>query len=612
MSTEDHDNQKKHEETGTDQESGGGESAQEEQFGEVVHPNQGWGTDYEGDFSEDQGGTEASGPSAGEKEYTDVEEIEPVTADSANEEDFPADDFDEDYGTPFDDDEADLSLEDEADDIEFATEPRAKKSPLPIAVVFVVIVLAGLGGFVAMNPDLLNMFTGGQTSQAPTRTAGTQPPVRPAAPQKTDVRDQGSETDGFEPEIDLAGLPQPTVNQNTVNEPRGPVAVSAPVPELPAASTSNEELPAGGTERLSAKKDNALTEGADDVIEQGSAPGEIDFSVNDTGRSDLQEAGRLSPKAEQNNDTSLSLAQRMETGSAPSTQTQAVSSGQNSNNAAAPQAQGQADAVPVSGEVLTPRPLPTDNEQDNSAPGAGAANSDFYDSENVLPPARTINRGGPRMMDPRSQPASRLIVIEKNFEANDQESMLVAANRALKLGRYESAVDMFEKLYEKSPTDPRILMGRAIALQKTNRVESAIHTYEELLEVDPDNTNALINMLGLLKSQYPSVALRRLIELHNQYPNHAGIAAQVGVTQAEMGHYDDAMRFLGIAVSIEPDNPMHYMNMAVIADRQMKVDDAIELYQKALEIDAVHNAARVVPRDQVYDRLSVLRRRQSR
>ena len=64
-------------------------------------------------------------------------------------------------------------------------------------------------------------------------------------------------------------------------------------------------------------------------------------------------------------------------------------------------------------------------------------------------------------------------------------------------------------------------------------------TYEEVLKLKPDNKEALVNMMGLIRAQYPEVALRRLLELYARNPNDAGIAAQIGITNADLGHYDD-------------------------------------------------------------------------
>lgn len=214
----------------------------------------------------------------------------------------------------------------------------------------------------------------------------------------------------------------------------------------------------------------------------------------------------------------------------------------------------------------------------------------------------------PRRVDPRYEPGSRYIVVEKTAKADSRQAMLVAAKRALSLGRYSSALEMFETLYKENKRDPHVLMGLAVAQQNSGFNESAIRTYEELLEISPNNVDANVNMLGLIKRQYPSVAYRRLVDLWEKNPENAGLAAQIGLTSAELGNNDDAIHYLGVAASLEPHNANHYYNMAVIVDRAGVQKQAVQYYEKALELDATYGGLRTVPRDSIYDRLSKLRR----
>lgn len=257
-------------------------------------------------------------------------------------------------------------------------------------------------------------------------------------------------------------------------------------------------------------------------------------------------------------------------------------------------------AAPAPASAAGAASAPVDPSQSPTQPDR------YYDGMTNLPNPALSATVGPRKVDPVLEPASKFVVVEKTRDANDSEALLVSASRALKLGRYDAAVDMFESLYKTNRRDPRVLMGMAVAYQHVGREDSAIKSYEELLDVDQNNADALVNMLGLLRKQYPEVALRRLMNLYSKYPNNAGIAAQIGVTQGGLGETDDALRYLNIASSIEPHNAQHMFNMAVVLDRAGRKSEAITYYQRALETDAVYGGSRSVPRDQIYDRLSAL------
>lgn len=234
--------------------------------------------------------------------------------------------------------------------------------------------------------------------------------------------------------------------------------------------------------------------------------------------------------------------------------------------------------------------------------------SRYFDAGSQVPSGSMATEIGPRKVDPSLEPAQKYMMVTGTRSEKDPEALLATANRALKLQRYDAAIEMFEQLYARNDRDPRILMGLAVSLQKAGRTDASLSVYDELIAVAPDDKSAVVNMLGLLKAQYPAVAVRRLVDLQRQYPNDSMIAAQLGVTLADMGEYDDAEKYIGMAISFEPRNAQHYMNMAVIADRQGNRNSAISYYEEALQVDAVYGNGRSINREAVYDRLSVLRR----
>jgi tetratricopeptide (TPR) repeat protein len=201
-------------------------------------------------------------------------------------------------------------------------------------------------------------------------------------------------------------------------------------------------------------------------------------------------------------------------------------------------------------------------------------------------------------------------VVDKAGSASSFEAQYIAATRALKLGRYAAAMEMFEKLYKKNHKDPRILMGLAVAQQGAGFRESAANTYEDLLKIQPNNADAIVNLMGIMRAQYPSVTLKKLTELRGKYPNNPGIPAQIGLINADLKNYDDAIRYLEVAASMEPSNPTHVYNMAIVTDHAGNASKAIKLYEQALQIDAAYgNNALSLPREEIYDRLVVLRRK---
>jgi Flp pilus assembly protein TadD len=230
----------------------------------------------------------------------------------------------------------------------------------------------------------------------------------------------------------------------------------------------------------------------------------------------------------------------------------------------------------------------------------------FYDAKDVVPEGELAKKSA-RKVNPKLEPGSKLIVVTRDSGPGSPQAQLVSAGRALKLGRYDAALDIYQALYEKNRRDPQVLMGVAVALQRMGNFEASIAAYQELLDIQPKNIGAEVNMLGLMSEKYPAVAVRRLEELRVSNPSDLGVVAQLAVTQAQLNNTQEALKYLAVAASMQPDNPGHVYNMAIIADRAGNRKEAVQYYEQALEMDSVYGGGRSLPRDVIFERLARLR-----
>ena len=237
------------------------------------------------------------------------------------------------------------------------------------------------------------------------------------------------------------------------------------------------------------------------------------------------------------------------------------------------------------------------------------------------PKGKALRDIQPPSIDPMREPGESIIIVHKGsspssdmiVEKGDQsefvESKLINATRAANLGNYEAALGFYNDLYKKNPNDPRILMGRAVALQKLGENQKAIDAYRDVLDVDEDNPEAITNLMGLIGKTQPAVALQNLLELREQYPRNAAVAAQLGVAYSQSGNPQDGLKYLNMAAGMQPENPLHPFNMAVIYEHLNDREKAIKYYEQALDTFAVNGSGTTTSfsREQIYDRLSVLR-----
>jgi hypothetical protein len=223
-------------------------------------------------------------------------------------------------------------------------------------------------------------------------------------------------------------------------------------------------------------------------------------------------------------------------------------------------------------------------------------------------------------MDPKKGSGESIIIVNKKpipptlskkieIETKDLSREVISANRALKLGRYEAANEMYEDLYRVNPKDEGILSGRALVFQKMGMNQQAIAAYEQLLKLYPNNIDAIVNLSGIIRKEYPAVALNKLLDLREKYPNNVFVIAQLGVTYADAGNFQDAIKSLITASEMDPQNPLHFYNLAVILEKASEPKEAIKNYEKALEVDSIFGEGKKqVSREKIYDRLAFLRR----
>lgn len=290
---------------------------------------------------------------------------------------------------------------------------------------------------------------------------------------------------------------------------------------------------------------------------------------------------------------------------------EAPSASKKSNEASKPDDKGVFEDKPqlaikkTANEVSTQKaaPKPTSNVEKSVSKVEEAV---FYEAKSEVSTGDL--QGGLKRVDPTKEPAQKFVVVRKSSETTGIESVLMAAKRAMRLERYDAALAFYDDLYLKNNRDLRILIGRAVALQKSGRQEAAAQAYEEVLKIDPNNTEVIVNMLGMIRENNPSTALAKLLDLKNKNPSNVGLLAQVGIAHADLGNYREALHSLEMASSLEPRNAKHLYNMGIIAEKMKDGERAIKYYEKALELDAIYGKGRMISREAIYKRLQKLRR----
>ena len=533
-----------------------------------------------------------------------------------NDNDFIDDDLDGDLSSEnnaiidaVEDVREDISDYDDSEEGIFAPAPQKKKSGSSSALLGAVAVVAllGAGGYyVYSQTDLLSDLSGAAT-ELPADVV-VAPAVDPA-PVDAPVVDQAAVTDlPADPELEAIPQPQPIVN----------------VTEGASAPTSSEVSPVVTADATPAPVDMSAANTASPTPAPVDAPPVEPAAIIPPPPTPAETAAAVVPVVPTPEPAPVApvpptpaVVEVAQPASVPEPAQQELTPAVTAQAETPPAVDLSADTGSVSTKRVTKSSAAKPEDQYYDSPGSDALTQiptprldpsrGKTESIIIVEGAKKASTKKPVKTSSESVPYVAAGDGSVEISSSSQEAAIVAAGRALRLGRYDAALDMYSDLYRANPRDGRILMGRAVAMQKLGRNGEAISAYDEVLAVDGDNPDAIVNLMGLVRKERPAVALEKLLDMKQRYPANAAILAQLGVTYADSGNLEDAANVLGSALRIEPQNPQHYFNLGVIAERMKNRPHAIAYYEKALEIDAVYGNGRGINRDMIYDRLARLR-----
>lgn len=199
------------------------------------------------------------------------------------------------------------------------------------------------------------------------------------------------------------------------------------------------------------------------------------------------------------------------------------------------------------------------------------------------------------------------LTMKKEKAAESIDSRLATARRALNDGRTAAALQFFNDLRADYPSDTRVLMGRAVTLQRLGQNAEALQGYEDVLVNDPKNLDALTNMLGLIKQQNPQLALEKLQDLRNLYPYNADITTQLAVAYGQNGNLNESLRYITLAEALKPDSAYVLYNKAVLYDRLGRGAEAADMYRQLIRRAADGTLDQNLPIESIKKRLAVIR-----
>ncbi|MDY6934435.1 MAG: tetratricopeptide repeat protein [Spirochaetota bacterium] len=173
----------------------------------------------------------------------------------------------------------------------------------------------------------------------------------------------------------------------------------------------------------------------------------------------------------------------------------------------------------------------------------------------------------------------------------DDKNPIVYRNMAIAY-RHKRDLDMAGQIIRKGlDVDPEDINNQILAGNiyfEQGRYREAIHQYEKAIELDPNNARALYNLALSLQKRGDEVASIEYLKRSGAIDKIGEVAylaySRLGVIYTERNDYDSALKYLKMAISINPKDAIDRYNLGIAYLKQGQRDKALNELHKAEEL----------------------------
>ncbi len=164
---------------------------------------------------------------------------------------------------------------------------------------------------------------------------------------------------------------------------------------------------------------------------------------------------------------------------------------------------------------------------------------------------------------------------------------------------YEGALKSFEQILEiqempivqednPGAIDTVILFNTGLAAYNAKNFQKAVKYYGEAAKYGYNGARTYSLVAdSYMQMQDTLGALKTVQEGFEKYPNDNGVLTSMIDLYLKTGNYDEAMKYLSMAIEQDPTNPTYHFAQGTLYERSNDEENAIKSYEKAMEIDPV-------------------------
>ena len=227
--------------------------------------------------------------------------------------------------------------------------------------------------------------------------------------------------------------------------------------------------------------------------------------------------------------------------------------------------------TPISTPVATP-----------TSTSAMAASNQFW-----------IDRGNAYMEGGRYQDAIDAFNKAIEMDSNSADAWMNKADALNCLGRYQDALDAIDKVIELNPNNSDALTLKGCLLVDFGRCQDALDAIDKAIELNPNNLDAwlhkrcIIDCLG--KREEAIATSQKIIDMCDKLiavnPNDNAAWEYKGNELNFLGEYEDALIALNKAIEIDPNNPHIWHVKGETLFALERYQEAVDAYDKATKLN---------------------------
>jgi len=190
--------------------------------------------------------------------------------------------------------------------------------------------------------------------------------------------------------------------------------------------------------------------------------------------------------------------------------------------------------------------------------------------------------------------AAKFFVKALALNSKDIASLANAGICYQQIGDFTQAENFFTAAYELDPKNIQIINHLAAALSKQGKVNDAIAMLEKALLIEPCNIEVLINAgMALTEVGQHAQALTYLETATQASPKNIIALAHFATVLMELGRYEDSLIQCNLAIGIDSHYSLSYLAKGLTLHKLQDFDQALEYYQKALQLDPSSHIAQI-------------------